>query len=80
MSAISTRLPNSLHQAAKVLAKKEQISINQFITLAVSEKLSALGAEEFLNERAKRANRTNFLKVLDSASDVEPVDYDKFYG
>ena len=77
MSAISIRLPNSLHEAAKALAKKEQISINQFITLAVLEKLSALGAEEFLNERAKRANRTRFLKVLDNAPNVEPEIFDK---
>lgn len=35
MGIISIRLPNSLHEAAKVLAKKEQVSINQFITLAV---------------------------------------------
>lgn len=77
MSAISIRLPDSLHEAAKVLAKKEHISINQFITLAVSEKLSALGTKEFLEERAKRGSREKFLKVLKSAPKVEPDDYDK---
>ena len=76
MSAISIRLPNSLHEAAKELAKKEHISINQFIMLAVSEKLSALGAQEFLEERAKRGNKEKFLKVLGSAPDTEPDDYD----
>lgn len=72
MSAISIRLPNSLHEAAKVLARKEQMSINQFITLAVSEKLSVLGAEKFLMERANRADKEKFLKVLNSAPDAEP--------
>ena len=50
MSAFSIRLPNSLHEAAKILAKEEHISVNQFITLAVSEKLSVLGTEKFLED------------------------------
>lgn len=77
MSAISIRLPNSLHEAAKMLAKQEHISINHFITLAVSEKLSALGTEKFLGERAKRGSREKFLKVLKNAPDVETDEFDK---
>lgn len=77
MSAISVRLPDSLHKAAKILAKEEHISINHFITLAVSEKLAALGAERFLEERAKRGDRKNFLKVLKNSPNVEPEDFDK---
>ena len=77
MSAISVRLPDSLHHAAKILAKEERISINHFITLAVSEKLSALGTEKFLEERARRASRKNFLSILKKAPNVEPEDFDK---
>lgn len=77
MSAISLRLPDSLHQAAKDLAKKEHISINHFITLAVAEKLSALGAKDFIEERAKRANKKNFLKVLSDVPDVDTDENDK---
>lgn len=60
MSAISIRLPDSLHQAAKEFAKKEHVSINQFITLAVAEKLSALGVEDYLKVLAKRVIENNF--------------------
>jgi hypothetical protein len=42
MNTISLRLPTSLHNATREIAKKEHISI----MLAVAEKLSALGAEE----------------------------------
>jgi HicB family len=77
MSAISIRLPDSLHEAAKILAKEEHISINHFITLAVSEKLSALGAEKFLEERARRGKREKFLKVLKHSPNIEPEDFDK---
>ena len=34
MSTLSVRLPDSLHKNIKKLSKKEQISINQFITNA----------------------------------------------
>lgn len=77
MSAISVRLPDSLHEAAKILAKEERISINHFITLAVSEKLSALGTEKFLEERAKHGDRRKFLNVLKHAPNIAPEDFDK---
>ena len=77
MSALSIRLPDSLHQAAKVLAKHEHISINHFITLAVAEKLSALGAEQFLEDRAKRGSREKFLKVLKDAPKISPEKFDE---
>ena len=54
MSAISLSLPESLLKQATALAQKENVSINQLITLALAEKLSALMTEEYLEERAKR--------------------------
>jgi predicted HicB family RNase H-like nuclease len=41
MSTISLRLPESLHNTARKLAERENISINQLITLALAEKISA---------------------------------------
>jgi predicted HicB family RNase H-like nuclease len=37
-----------LHKYARELAKKEQVSINQLITLALAEKIAAIGAQEYL--------------------------------
>lgn len=74
MSTISLRLPESLHKGARKLAKKEKISLNQLITLALAEKLSALMTEEYLAERAKGANAKAFRHVLAKAPDVEPED------
>ncbi len=48
MSTISLRLSDSLHKQVRKLAEKESVSINQLITLALSEKLSALMTEEYL--------------------------------
>ena len=76
MSTISLRLPTSLHNATRELAKKEHISINQFIMLAVAEKLSALGAEEVIHARAKKASKKKFISVLRKSPDVEPDEED----
>ena len=77
MSAISLRLPESMHQKVREMAKKEGISINQFISTALAEKLSALMTEEYLNARASRGDREEYLRALDSAPDVEPDEHDR---
>ena len=77
MSTISLRLPDSLHAAVRKLAKKEQVSINQFITLALAEKISALMTEEYLAMRAARGERAKFEKAMAKVPDVEPEAYDR---
>ena len=42
MSTMSLRLPESLHERARELAKREGVSINQLIATALAEKVSAL--------------------------------------
>jgi hypothetical protein len=47
MSAISLRLPNSIHARVRNLAKYDGVSVNQFITVALTEKLSVMNAAEY---------------------------------
>ena len=47
MSTLSLRLPDSLHDAARTLAKREHASINQLIATAIAEKVSALMTEDY---------------------------------
>lgn len=77
MGALSLRLPESLHKKLGELAEQEGISINQLITSAVAEKMSALMTEEYLAARAKRASRSKFEAVLAKVPDVEPEDADR---
>lgn len=78
MSALSLRLPDSLHNRARVLSKRDQVSINQFIASAVAEKISAMETEDYLNERAKRASRKKFQTALSKIPDREPDEHDKY--
>jgi len=64
MSTISVRLPESLHKKVKELTYKDGISINQFISSAVAEKMSVFLAEGYLEQRAQKGNRVRFLQVL----------------
>jgi hypothetical protein len=67
MSETSTyplRLPKSLKAELAKIAKRDGTSINQFIAIAVAEKISALETEKFFAERAKQANMEEFRAIL----------------
>ena len=77
MSAISVRLPDSLHEKVKEVARRENVSINQMITLAVAEKLSALETEDYLSSRAERGKKEAFSEALKKVPDTEPDSHDR---
>lgn len=77
MNTVSLSLPQSLQEQVEALAQKEGISVQEFIMLAVAEKLATLATADYLEERAKRGSREKLLAVLAKAPDVEPEDYDK---
>lgn len=77
MSTLSVRLPDSVHRKLKAMARKEGVSMNQLVSLAVAEKLSSLLTVEYLEDRAKKASPEAFKKLLEKVPDVEPEDYDK---
>ena len=77
MSTISLRLPESIHQAARELARREGISINQLVSTALAEKISALMTSDYLEERAKRASREKFDTAFSKTRDVAPNQEDR---
>jgi hypothetical protein len=77
MSVLSLRLPKSLYNQLRELAEAEGISMNQFATLAIAEKIATLMTTDYLEVRAKRGSREKLLAVLAKAPDVEPEEYDQ---
>ena len=59
------------------MAKREKVSVNQFIIIALAEKLATLDTEGYLKERAKLGDRSKFEKTLSIVADVEPEENDK---
>lgn len=78
MSTLNLRLPESLHEQVRVLAKGDGVSINQFITLAVSEKVATLTTLDYIAERARRADPHKFEQALEqiaaTGSETTPED------
>jgi hypothetical protein len=72
MSAMSIRLPESLHRNARAYAEREGVSVNQLVATALAEKLAALGAEDYLKARAARGSRAKFDRALALVPDVPP--------
>ena len=74
---MSVRIPDYLHKEVKKTAAEENVSINQFIMLALAEKISALNTESYLEARAQKGNRKDFLNVLAKAPGNEPEKFDR---
>lgn len=67
MSDLTTyplRLPRSIRAGLERLSKQDGTSINQFVSIAVAEKLAMLQAETYLRERAERADLAAFDRIL----------------
>jgi hypothetical protein len=77
MSALNLRLPESVHQHIREIARREGVSINQFISTAVSEKISAIMTEEYLENRARKAKKGAFKRVLGRVPDRTPLPGDE---
>ena len=80
MSDIRLRLPDSLHRTVREIAEKDQVSINQFIAMAVAEKAAAYLTVDHLAERAERADPAVFDRLLARVPDVAPASGDELPG
>ena len=76
MATLSIRFPNSLHEAVKEMAQKDDISINQFVTSAVIEKVTAMETEGYIQERAEKGSIETFKNILKKVPDTKPREDD----
>ncbi len=77
-AAYPLKLPASVKAAAARLAKADGVSLNQFIAVAVAEKVGVLEtAQEFLDRRAGTAKPRDLLKFLRKAGHEAPPEADK---
>ncbi|MEP6756269.1 MAG: toxin-antitoxin system HicB family antitoxin [Chthonomonadales bacterium] len=82
MSALSIRIPNSLHDELRDIAEKEGVSINQLALSALAEKVAVLRNSDRYNpnlvrERAGKGYRADYVKALDGVPDVPAEDRNK---
>ena len=77
MTTLSLRIPDSTHSRLRLWAEQDKLSINQFISTAVSEKLAVLTTLGYLETRAKRAAKSKFLDALAAVPHAEPFPNDR---
>jgi hypothetical protein len=72
------KLPLSIKKAAARLAKEDGVSLNQWIAVAVAEKVGVVEtAAEFFGKRAGKATGEGPMKYLQKAPRVRPEPEDE---
>jgi hypothetical protein len=77
MSALTVRLPNSVHLKIKELAGRDDISVNQFIASAVAEKMASVMTLDFLKSEARLGKRSDFDHYLGLVPDTSALPGDQ---
>ena len=62
---VTLQLPQSLKKAAEDFADKDGVSLNQYVALALAEKIGARGAAEFVAERGKGGSADRAIACLE---------------
>lgn len=72
------KLPASVKEAAARLAKEDDVSLNQWIAVAIAPKIGVVEtASDFLKRRAGKANPSDMLPFLDKAKRESPPTEDR---
>ncbi len=73
MSTLTIQLPDGVASQLRECAAREGVTVDQLLSSAAAEKLSALLTVEHLRKRARHARREGFEKFLASVPDVPPA-------
>jgi len=77
MTTISTEIPDTIFRHAKSLADREEMTLDQFIAMALASQISVWEAGKSFAERAKRGNWETAKKILAMGSDLDPEPEDR---
>jgi hypothetical protein len=71
-SNVALRLQESILEEARRVSDSEGVALNQFINVAVAEKLSALRTEEYFRVRGQRGHTAKAKRLLKRAGRGNP--------
>ena len=77
MTTISTEIPDTLFRQAKSIAESEEITLDQFVALALASQVSSWNVGKTFTERAAKGDWQKSREILAKVPDVEPADFDK---
>jgi hypothetical protein len=72
-SKYPVKLPPSLGNAARKLAEEDGVSLSQWVSIAVAQKIGSVDtAEAFFKRRSQGAEQVDFLEILKNAPHRPP--------
>jgi hypothetical protein len=72
-SKYPVNLPPSLGNTASRLAKEDGVSLSQWVSVAVAQKIGSVEtAEAFFQRRSQGADQVDFMEILRNAPDRAP--------
>ncbi|MGH9946351.1 MAG: hypothetical protein ACRD6X_04055 [Pyrinomonadaceae bacterium] len=77
MTTVNTKIPDTLFQQAKSIAEREELTLDQFISLALASQISSFEVGQEFSRRAKNGNWKDAQAILANAPDKEPEEIDK---
>jgi hypothetical protein len=77
MSALPVELPENLHQKAREVAAAKNLTMDALVTLALTQSVSRLVADPYLEERAARATGKGLEEFLAKVPNAEPPEWDR---
>lgn len=78
VTKLETQLPDALYAQVKQLAERENLSLEQVITTALTAQVSAWMTKDYLETRAGRGSWEKAREVLAQSPDVDPPAHDAF--
>ncbi len=76
MATIEAKIPEPVLKQARDLAERENIPLEQVISLAVTQAVGIWSNESYIAIRAARATKEKFIHALRQVPDSEPSDHD----
>ena len=80
MITLTIQLSDGVASQLRECAAKEGVTVEQLMSSAAAEKLSAMLTVEHLRERARHAKREDFIAFLNGSPDVPPMPGDEVSG
>jgi hypothetical protein len=77
MTKIEANVPDYLARQALAAAERERVSIDQIVALALSAQIAAWKGSDDIQTRAKRANLSEFDRIMAKVPKVPPLPGDE---
>jgi hypothetical protein len=77
MTTIEAKIPEPVLKQARELAERENIPLEQIISLAVTQAVGIWSNQSYHAIQAARATKEKFIDALRQVPDSEPPEYDR---